>query len=183
METTNVTAAKAKTYFKWLHGLQSARPVKKVFLPWPDIDAMLAWSDDYEDDTYQSENGPRDIMYHLLDIAYHSRRLVYVVPPLTDEDVYRVAVLNLETGNISFWAHLSLDRLDSIKLSDRYLVMLSTNLYGTDLFLSAASANRETLDLAEKLSQRGIYVCRRVWRAEGENCFHLNPSRLLSTRI
>lgn len=128
MEATKVTVAEAKTYFRWLHGLQSARPVKKVFFPWPDVDAMLAWSDDYLDDTYQSVYGPRDMMYHLLDIAYHSRRIAFIVPPFTDADVYRVAVLNLETGNISFWAHLSWDRLDSIKLSERYLVMLSTDM-------------------------------------------------------
>lgn len=89
---------------------------------------MLAWSDDYLDDTYQSVYGPRDMMYHLLDIAYHSRRIAFIVPPFTDADVYRVAVLNLETGYISFWAHLSWDRLDSIKLSERYLVMLSTDM-------------------------------------------------------
>ncbi|KAL1994047.1 hypothetical protein VTN49DRAFT_2716 [Thermomyces lanuginosus] len=34
IDGANVAASDAVTYFRWQHGLQCARPVKKIFLPW-----------------------------------------------------------------------------------------------------------------------------------------------------
>lgn len=36
IEDTDIPATEAMTYFRWQHGLQYARPIKKVFLRWPD---------------------------------------------------------------------------------------------------------------------------------------------------
>ncbi|KAL1977211.1 hypothetical protein VTN31DRAFT_70 [Thermomyces dupontii] len=35
LENASVLTADASSYFRWLHGLQSACPVKKVFVRWP----------------------------------------------------------------------------------------------------------------------------------------------------
>lgn len=53
VEGIDETSVDATDYFRWQHGLQSGRPVKKLFLPWT-----------------ESELGVSDIWYH-------SRRLFY----------------------------------------------------------------------------------------------------------
>lgn len=37
IESKSINSAKVMTYFRWLHGLQSARPVKKVDFNWRDL--------------------------------------------------------------------------------------------------------------------------------------------------
>lgn len=97
METKNVTVTDAVTYFRWLHGLQSARPVKKVFLPW-------------------SHRGGK-----LEQIVYHSRRLCYII---SARDGSHVEILGLETGKRSFWFNDARHYLREVTLSDRYVVMV-----------------------------------------------------------
>lgn len=62
LENASVLTADASSYFRWLHGLQSACPVKKVFVRWPHC--------------------PVDHQT----VAYHSRRLCYITRSVGLED-------------------------------------------------------------------------------------------------
>lgn len=63
------------TYIRWLHGLEFARPVRKLFIPlFPT---------------------PQNCEY----IAYHSRRLCYIMP-----DRNNLAMLDFETGKRSIFS-------------------------------------------------------------------------------
>ncbi|KAL1976071.1 hypothetical protein VTN31DRAFT_4463 [Thermomyces dupontii] len=79
------------TYIRWLLGLQSARPVKKVFFPW------------------------RESSVRAEETIYHSRRLFYMMRDRDNE----VAMLDLETGKTSILTNRAPIR--SIRLSGRYL--------------------------------------------------------------
>ena len=74
-ETTDVATANAISHFQWLHNLRFA--IKKVFLPWPD--------------------GSMEAPYRL---AYHSRRLCYVIQK---DGCTKVAMLDLEAEKRSIW--------------------------------------------------------------------------------
>lgn len=98
---TNVATADVIRHFRWFHNLQSARPVKKVFLPWPD-----------------------GLMERSGVIAYHSRRLCYHIP---DDDRDKVVILDLETGQKSIWSNGGGEPLGCFRLSDRYLIIVSAD--------------------------------------------------------
>lgn len=94
-------------YFRWLHGLQSARPIKKVFLQWPneyeprDLEHSpeLPWP--LLDNRYEFEEGALFYGY-----AYHSRRLACIIPTIPGNGSDMVVVLDLETGQKSVWANV-----------------------------------------------------------------------------
>lgn len=88
----------AMSYFRWRYGLEHARPVKKIFLPWPTHFADLT----------------------LKKVHCGSRRLCYNIP-LSNKAV----ILNLETGEKSTWTSSGqLTRyFDFFWLSDRYLLI------------------------------------------------------------
>ncbi|KAL1995645.1 hypothetical protein VTN49DRAFT_1832 [Thermomyces lanuginosus] len=94
----NVMAADATNYFRWRAGLLNVKPVKKVFLPWPERLPRVPYS-----------------------IQYHSHQLCYNVWGHNE-----VEMLNLETGETSTWAdpERSLPA-HNIRLSDRHLVIVS----------------------------------------------------------
>lgn len=97
METEHAKA-EAMFYFRWLYGLEFARPVKKVFLPWLQFEGKIN------------------------QIVYHSRRLCYAI---SERDGAKVVMLNLETGRRSVWANDAGHYLQEVILSDRYLVIVS----------------------------------------------------------
>ncbi|KAL1989677.1 hypothetical protein VTN49DRAFT_6874 [Thermomyces lanuginosus] len=73
-------ATEATAYFRWRHCLQNGRPMKKVFLPWPQ----------------KLEEKPRHT-------AYYSRRLVY--ESADDNGGLVICMLDLKTGQrSSCWA-------------------------------------------------------------------------------
>ncbi|KAL1976132.1 hypothetical protein VTN31DRAFT_2414 [Thermomyces dupontii] len=75
LEATNVKSTNPMTYIRWLHGLEFARPVRKLFIPlFPT---------------------PQNCEY----IAYHSRRLCYIMP-----DRNNLAMLDFETGKRSIFS-------------------------------------------------------------------------------
>ena len=81
-----------------------ARPVKKVFLPWPDEyevedmgrDGDLPWP--LLGNVYEFEEGVPFYGY-----VYHSRRLAYAIPTIPGNGSDMVAVLDLETGERYIW--------------------------------------------------------------------------------
>ncbi|KAL1990764.1 hypothetical protein VTN49DRAFT_6603 [Thermomyces lanuginosus] len=97
LKNANAAVSDAITYFRWEHGLRSARPVKKIFLPW------------------STPRRPQEVFYH-------SRRLCYRVSDRSNE----VHMLDLETGERSTWSDEARDVSGSIGLSDRFLAMITT---------------------------------------------------------
>lgn len=110
LENTNVAISDAMTYFQWLHSLQSARPVKRVFLPWPGQMRDAHW------------------------VVYHSRRLCYISSESFQEG--NIVIWDLETGQRSILASIEL-RLSYMGLvsSDRYLAMITTLDNGNIIFV------------------------------------------------
>jgi len=100
--STDVALADAMSYFQWRHNLQYARPIKKIFLPWPASFTSLPAK-----------------------IQCRSRRLCCNMPKGG-----RAGMLNLETGEKSTWALSGklTQIVDFLKLSDRYLVTGSLGL-------------------------------------------------------
>lgn len=98
--TTDVAMANAMRYFRWQYGLQHARPVKKIFVPWP----------------AQWPNVPDKVLYH-------SRRLCYILPYSNEVELF-----NLDTGERSNWTGSKTGLLHHFSISDRYLVMVSREM-------------------------------------------------------
>lgn len=90
----NTKAANATTYLRWLQRLQSACPVKKVFLPW------------------------RELRVRPTIGLYHSRRLFYKIW----RDPYEeLMMLNLETGETSIVLTSEIPYTIFIRISGQYL--------------------------------------------------------------
>lgn len=99
--------ADAMSYFRWRHGLQHARPVKKIFLTWSELGKVSA---------------------EPFGIQHHSRQLCYGIPHDNRRDFpnnMEVEILSLETGDKSVWTVSETESIDHFVLSDRYLVMRS----------------------------------------------------------
>ncbi|KAL1975051.1 hypothetical protein VTN31DRAFT_3443 [Thermomyces dupontii] len=101
-KSVDVTIAGAISYIQWKHRLQCGRPVKRIFLPWPPGQS-----------------------YAPCEVRYHSRRFCYRC--LDREEIH---MLNLETGEKSIWTSGSdVGHIFSLTLSDRYLVVVSNEMY------------------------------------------------------
>ncbi|KAL1973755.1 hypothetical protein VTN31DRAFT_5315 [Thermomyces dupontii] len=94
--STDVAMADAMSYIRWRYGLEHARPVKKVFLPWREPLPRKP------DETFCC-----------------SRRLCYNVVNRNEAEIF-----NLETGETSIWTDPGRAALRRLALSDRYLVMI-----------------------------------------------------------
>ncbi|KAL1974212.1 hypothetical protein VTN31DRAFT_5772 [Thermomyces dupontii] len=92
------------TYFRWEHGLQCFRPLKKWFIPW-------------------SLSGPG-----FKPVVYNTRQLSY------DTWGSSVHVYNLETAETSRWSDEQVSAIHAFWqhfVSDRYLVLAWYNKYVT----------------------------------------------------
>ncbi|KAL1997088.1 hypothetical protein VTN49DRAFT_7953 [Thermomyces lanuginosus] len=94
--STDAAMADAMNYFRWRYNLEHARPIKRIFLPWP-----------------------TDFPYMPVRIDCRSRRLCYTTPKSSQAEI-----INLETGKKSTWpySHHHLGYVQFVMLSDRYLV-------------------------------------------------------------
>lgn len=106
LDSKDVAADDAMTYFRWRHGLECARPVKKAFVPYS-----------------ESMKGRGQFVYH-------SRRLCYGT-----FDSNGVGMIDLETGEISEWID-EMDEVEAQEfhywdffLSESYLVMMRQGRY------------------------------------------------------
>lgn len=96
--STEAAIADATKYFQWKHGLQHARPVKKIFLPWQSYWPSM----------------PNRIQYHSRQLCYHASGIV---------KPNQIEMLDLETGKKSIWTGSETGPLHRVSLSDRYLLL------------------------------------------------------------
>ena len=115
MESTDVASADVATYFRWRHGLQCGRPVKKIFLPWSRRESIMP-----------------------ADFVYHSRRLFY-----RSLYGYEIEMLDLETGRRSTWVEEDAQHEGLFRLlaSDCYAVTFGDNGYEDTILSSSSSSN------------------------------------------
>lgn len=110
LDSKHVRADDAMTYFRWRHGLECARPVKKAFILYS-----------------ESIKGRGQFVYN-------SRRLCYGT-----FDSNGVGIIDLETGEISEWIdEMNEDEAEEFHywdffLSESYLVMMRQGRYDAEL--------------------------------------------------
>ncbi|KAL1995421.1 hypothetical protein VTN49DRAFT_1608 [Thermomyces lanuginosus] len=136
---TNVPIADAMRYLRWRHGLQHARPVRKIFFPWPAHWSIIPAS-----------------------VRCHSRRLCY---PIAGSDNFEF--LNLETGERSVWFDSERESCYfQYKMSGRYLVLqaLRGPTKGTERFTALDMHTKQTcsqqipLPCYEVVGDKAVYT-------------------------
>ncbi|KAL1993593.1 hypothetical protein VTN49DRAFT_2262 [Thermomyces lanuginosus] len=93
--STDGAISDAMRYFRWRHGLEHARPVKKTFIPWP-----------------EHLPGMPEV------IQCHSHRLCY-----GNDNQSKVEILNIENGEKSFLSGCERGTVRDLCISNRYVVL------------------------------------------------------------